>query len=148
MHYACMYVHTCMHVCTMHCMYYDEPPNYLEFFGCPPRLVAHKNWDDGYIMKQVVRGHAAQGLSELSEGSKRWLWHSGGFLFALIQMPSLQNLKDFFADPPPSHLVFLPTPPPPPPLTPYLFNIGMALLKSNQPFSQLPDQKRTDGDVI
>ena len=63
-------------------------------------------------------------------------------------MPSLQNLKDFFADPPPpSHLVFLPTPAPPP-LTPYLFNIGMALLKSNQPFSQLPDQKRTDGDVI
>ena len=97
-------------------------------------------------MKQVVRGHAAQGLSELSEGSKRWLWHSGGFLFALIQMPSLQNLKDFFADPPPlTPSIFAY---PPPPLTPYLFNIGMALLKSNQPFCQLPDQKRTDGDVI
>ena len=30
MHYACMYMHTYMH----ECMY--EPPNYLEFFGCPP----------------------------------------------------------------------------------------------------------------
>ena len=60
-------------------------------------------------------------------------------------MPSLQNLKDFFADPPLTTSIF--AYPPPPLLTPYLFNIGMALLKSNQPFSQLPDQKRTDGDV-
>ena len=60
-------------------------------------------------------------------------------------MPSLQTwLKDFFADPPLTPSIFAY---PPPPLTPYLFNIGMALLKSNQPFSQLPDQKRTDEDV-
>ena len=143
MHYAFMYMHTYMHVCTMHCMYYDEPPNY--FLGAPPPCSPQK-------LRWWVHNEAG-GPKARCPGI---IWTFGRFetlalafwrVFVCINTDAVTAKLDWRISlliPPPSHLVFLP---PPPLLTPYLFNIGMALLKSNHPFSQLPDQKRTDGDV-
>ena len=48
-------------------------------------------------------------------------WHSGR-LFTLLQMPSLQNFKNFFGDPPFKPTMFFWPPPFPAPLKPYFFH--------------------------
>ena len=58
-------------------------------------------------------------LNFLNVRDADFIWQSGR-LFPLLQMPSLQNLKIFFRDPPPPHFrpnIFLLTPP----LKPYFF---------------------------
>ena len=81
-------------------------------------------------VKEELRGHASPGKSELSECQKSWFWHSVR-LFALLQMPSLQNLKDESSVLNP--VFFLLTPP----FKPYFFHAP----PSNPTSPPLPDKK-------
>ena len=88
------------------------------------------------IILQRIWGHTSRENLNFLNITNAGFWHSG-WLFALSQMLSLQNLKEFFWWPPLFTQSFLPAPRP---LKPYFWACP-SLLKSHQP--PLPNMKWT-----
>ena len=113
--HVCICIHTCMYaLCTMHCMYYDEPPNYLEFFGCPPPPCSPQK------LRWWVHNEAG-GPRARCPGIIWTFWRFETLalafwrVFVCINTDAVTAKLDWRISLliPPSHLVFLPTPPPP-----------------------------------